>query len=56
MGLSVWLHEKMEQEPKNERGAIFRAVFNSRFPFFAPDRMKMLAMQAACRQEIGVKS
>ena len=47
---------KMEQEPKNERGAIFRAVFNSRSPFFAPDRMKTLATQAACRQEIGVKS
>ena len=47
---------KMEQEPKNERGAIFRAVFNSRSPFFAPDCMKTLATQAACRQEIGVKS
>ena len=47
---------KMEQEPKNERGTIFREVFNSRSPFFAPDRMKTLTTQAACRQEIGVKS
>ena len=47
---------KMEQEPKNERGAIFRAVLNSRSPFFPPDRMKTLATQAAYRQEIGVKS
>ena len=54
--MSVLAARNMEQEPKNERGAIFRAVFNSRPPFFAPDRMKTLAAQAACRQEIGVKS